>query len=66
MTRAKIEQIVAVPRGDAGVAVIAVDECGQAWANYTNNQAGGQGSWNEWYKLPQLPDGSYDPLAQMK
>lgn len=65
MARAKIEQVVAVPRGDAGVAVVAVDEFGQVWANHSNNVAGGEVSWNEWHKLPRLPDGSADPFSQL-
>lgn len=66
MTRAKIEQIVAVPRGDSGVVVIAVDEFGKAWANYSNHYAGGEGVWNKWSELPPLPEGSADPFAQLK
>lgn len=66
MTRAKIKQIVALPRGDAGVAVIAVDEFGQVWSNQTYNIVGGEDSWSAWLKLPQLPEGSSDPSAQLK
>ncbi|MFY2845635.1 hypothetical protein ACOTJF_28510 [Achromobacter ruhlandii] len=66
MARAKINQIIAVRRGETGVAVVALDEFGQAWSNYSNNVPGGESGWNEWHKLPPLPEGSSDPFAQMK
>lgn len=68
MTRAKIEQIVAVTKesNGSGVAVVALDEYGQVWATFTNNLPSGESGWNEWHKLPLLPDGSGDPAAMFK
>lgn len=55
----KIVQATAVKidNSDAAVAVIALDDKGQLWSTYTHFVIGGEENWQNWTKLPELPDG---------